>query len=258
METTTDFLEESFRFNVSGAHALTTAAAPYMLEAGGGAIVNISSLVGRVAGRGWAAYGTAKAALSHYTRLAALDLAPRIRVTAIEPGSIATSVLDGVSTPEIIEKLESAIPLRRMGDPEHIAATVLYLVSPAGAYVTGKILEVDGGSQLPPPALDRRTCTVRVDGPAESAASSAFSTQRHARRSPMSGSRRLRRHGPTLRRQGARRHRPDPVHRRARRQPPRRARGGGAPPGTSSCMASTGCAATNHTPACSGPCPERS
>lgn len=150
LETTTDFLEESFRFNVSGAHALTTAAAPYMLEAGGGAIVNISSLIGRVAGRGWAAYGTAKAALSHYTRLAALDLAPRIRVNAIEPGSIATSVLDGVGTPEIIEKLESEIPLRRLGDPEHIAATVLYLVSPAGAYVTGKILEVDGGSQLPP------------------------------------------------------------------------------------------------------------
>ncbi|WP_264937718.1 SDR family oxidoreductase [Streptomyces sp. A012304] len=71
-----------------------------------------------VAGRGWAAYGTAKAALSHYTRLAALDLAPRIRVNAIEPGSIATSALDGASTP-----------------------------------VTGKILEVDGGSQLPPDGL---------------------------------------------------------------------------------------------------------
>ncbi|WP_220131734.1 SDR family oxidoreductase [Streptomyces ipomoeae] len=153
LETTTDFLEESFRFNVSGAHALTTAAVPFMLEAGGGAIVTISSLVGRVAGRGWAAYGTAKAALSHYTRLAALDLAPRIRVNTIEPGSVATSALDGVSTPEIIEKLESAIPLRRMGDPEHIVATVLYLVSPAGAYVTGKILEVDGGSQLPPADL---------------------------------------------------------------------------------------------------------
>jgi 7-alpha-hydroxysteroid dehydrogenase len=65
------------------------AATPAMLEAGGGAVVNIASAVGRVAGRGYLAYGTAKAALAHYTRLAAADLAPRIRVNAIVVGSVA-------------------------------------------------------------------------------------------------------------------------------------------------------------------------
>jgi 7-alpha-hydroxysteroid dehydrogenase len=150
LETTPEFLEEAFRFNVATAHALTTAAVPPMLAAGGGAVVNISSNMGRIAGRGFAAYGTAKAALAHYTRLAAVDLAPRIRVNAIAVGSVATSALDiVVGNPEIKEKMESATPLRRIGDPEDVAATILFLASPAGAYLTGKVLEVDGGLQAP-------------------------------------------------------------------------------------------------------------
>jgi len=150
LETTPEFLEEAFRFNVSTAHALTAAAAPAMLAAGGGAVVNISSNMGRIAGRGFAAYGTAKAALAHYTRLAAADLAPRIRVNAIAVGSVATSALDVVvANPELRERMESATPLRRIGDPEDIAASIVYLVSRAGSYVTGKVLEVDGGLQAP-------------------------------------------------------------------------------------------------------------
>ncbi|GLY66234.1 SDR family oxidoreductase [Amycolatopsis taiwanensis] len=150
LETTTEFLEEAFRFNVSTAHALTTAAVPAMLAAGGGAVVNVSSVMGRIAGRGFAAYGTAKAALAHYTRLAARDLAPRIRVNAVAVGSVATSALEiVVSNAELKAKMESATPLQRIGEAEDIAATVLYLASPAGAYVTGKVLEADGGSQEP-------------------------------------------------------------------------------------------------------------
>lgn len=150
LETTPDFLEEAFRFNVTNAHALTTAAAPAMLEAGGGAVVNISSIMGRIAGRGFAAYGTVKAALAHYTRLAAFDLAPKIRVNAIAVGSVVTSALEIVAgNPEIREKMESATPLRRIGDPEEVAAAILFLASPAGGYVTGKVLEVDGGTQAP-------------------------------------------------------------------------------------------------------------
>ena len=71
-------MKDAFTFNVLTAHALTVAAVPLMLEhSGGGSIINITSTMGRVAGRGFAAYGTAKAALAHYTRLSALDLAPR-------------------------------------------------------------------------------------------------------------------------------------------------------------------------------------
>jgi 7-alpha-hydroxysteroid dehydrogenase len=94
LTTSTKDLKDAFTFNVVTAHALTLAAAPLMLEhSGEGSIINITSTMGRLAGRGFAAYGTAKAALSHYTRLAALDLCPRIRVNAIAPGSILTSAL---------------------------------------------------------------------------------------------------------------------------------------------------------------------
>ncbi|MEQ0564716.1 SDR family oxidoreductase [Amycolatopsis sp. NEAU-NG30] len=149
LETTAEFLEEAFRFNVSTAHALTAAAAPSLLETGG-SVVNISSVMGRVSGRGFAAYGTAKAALAHYTRLAAADLAPRVRVNAIAVGSVATSALEiVVGNPELREKMESATPLRKIGEAEDIAATVVFLASRAGAYVTGKVLEVDGGLQAP-------------------------------------------------------------------------------------------------------------
>jgi len=149
LETTTDFLEEAFRFNVSTAHALTVAAAPALVQTGG-AVVNISSVMGRVSGRGFAAYGTAKAALAHYTRLAAADLAPRARVNAIAVGSVATSALEiVVGNPEIRERMENATPLRKIGEAEDIAATVVFLASRAGSYITGKVLEVDGGLQAP-------------------------------------------------------------------------------------------------------------
>ena len=151
LTTSTKDLKDAFTFNVGTAHALTVAAVPLMLEhSGGGSIINITSAIGRLAGRGFAASGTAKAALSHYTRLNALDLCPRIRVNAIAPGSILTSALDVVAgNDELREPMERATPLRRLGDPLDIAAAAVYLASPAGAFLTGKTLEVDGGLTFP-------------------------------------------------------------------------------------------------------------
>ena len=150
MDTSPGRLEQAFHFNVSTAHALLRPAVPLMLEGEGGSVVNISSAMGRMAGRGYLAYGTAKGALAHYTRLAAADLAPRIRVNAIAVGSVATSALDIVmQTDELREALEAGTPLKRIGQPEEIAAAVVYLASGAGAYITGKILEVDGGIESP-------------------------------------------------------------------------------------------------------------
>jgi 7-alpha-hydroxysteroid dehydrogenase len=95
-------------------------------------------------------YGTVKGALEQYTRLASRDLAPRIRVNAIGVGSTATSALDIVmSSDELRTAMEDATPLKRLGHVDDIASAILYLVSPAGAYVTGKIIEVDGGLQSP-------------------------------------------------------------------------------------------------------------
>jgi 7-alpha-hydroxysteroid dehydrogenase len=150
LDTSPRFLEEAFKFNVATAHALTRQAVPIMLETGGGSVINISSVMGRISGRGYVAYGTAKAALSHYTRLAAKDLAPRIRVNAIGVGSVATSALEVVLTnDELRSTMEQTTPLKKIGEPEEIAATVLYLASPAGAYVTGKVIEADGGLDIP-------------------------------------------------------------------------------------------------------------
>ena len=151
LNTSTKDLRDAFTFNVTTAHALTIAAVPLMLEhSGGGSIINITSTMGRLAGRGFAAYGTAKAALAHYTRLAALDLCPRIRVNALAPGSILTSALDIVASNDDLRKpMEQATPMRRLGDPQDIAAAAVYLASSAGSYLTGKTLEVDGGLTMP-------------------------------------------------------------------------------------------------------------
>jgi 7-alpha-hydroxysteroid dehydrogenase len=150
MKTSTRYLEEAFHFNVATAHALTRAAVPIMLKGDGGAVVNISSVMGRVSGRGYLAYGTAKAALAHYTRLAARDLAPRIRVNAIGVGSVETSALEFVLTDDATRTtMEQATPLQRIGDPDDIAATALFLASPASTYLTGKVVEADGGLDQP-------------------------------------------------------------------------------------------------------------
>jgi 7-alpha-hydroxysteroid dehydrogenase len=147
-------LASAFAFNVETAHALTQAALPHLLESaedgGTASVVSITSAVGRVAGRGYLAYGTAKAALAHYTRIAAADLAPKIRVNAIAVGAAATSALDIVVQDDNLRgQVERATPLGRIGDPEDVGAAVVYLASPAAAYLTGKILEVDGGITQP-------------------------------------------------------------------------------------------------------------
>jgi 7-alpha-hydroxysteroid dehydrogenase len=146
LDTSPGFFERSFHFNVTTAFVLSKAATPHLLASGEGSIVNISSAIGRLRDRGFVAYGTAKAALSHMTRLTAADLAPKVRVNAIAVGSIATSALEIVlDNPEIHDEMVRRTPLKRLGRPEDIALCALYLASPAGSFVTGKLFEVDGG-----------------------------------------------------------------------------------------------------------------
>jgi 7-alpha-hydroxysteroid dehydrogenase len=96
------------------------------------------------------AYGTAKGALSHMTRLMASDLAPRVRVNAIAVGSVATSALEIVlNNEELRTQMIDRTPLKRLGETDDIAIAALYLASRAGSFVTGKIFEVDGGIEYP-------------------------------------------------------------------------------------------------------------
>jgi 7-alpha-hydroxysteroid dehydrogenase len=138
--------ESAFRFNVTTAFVLTRLVVPKIVEtAGTGAVVNISSVAGRHNSAGFAAYGTAKAALSFLTQNLAQDFAPKVRVNAIAVGSIKTEALGSVLTPEIEQQMVDMTPMARLGEVEDIAACALYLASPAASYVTGEIYGVNGG-----------------------------------------------------------------------------------------------------------------
>ena len=146
LDTSVKMFEQAFHFNVTTAFALSKAAIPHMLAGDGGAIVNISSTMGRLRDRGFVAYGTAKAALSHMTRLMAIDCAPRIRVNGIAVGSIATSALEVVLTNDKLrDEMVAKTPLKRLGETDDIALGVIYLASDASSFVTGKLFEIDGG-----------------------------------------------------------------------------------------------------------------
>ena len=150
LRTSEQVFEDALRFNLTQAFLLSRLATPHLLASGRGSIVNISSSLGRIVGRGFVAYGTAKAALSHMTRLLAADLAPKVRVNAIAVGSTATSALEIVLDDESMHtEMVRRTPLRRLGDPADIALGALYLASPAASWVTGKVVEIDGGLEEP-------------------------------------------------------------------------------------------------------------
>jgi 7-alpha-hydroxysteroid dehydrogenase len=146
LQTSEKAFDEALRWNVTTAFNLTQLAVPHLLEAGGGSVINIASAAGRNPDRGFSGYGTAKAALVALTKNLAADLAPRIRVNAIAPGAIKTSALDIVlRNPEIERRMVEGTPLKRLGLVEDVAAGAVYLASPASAYVTGRVLDIDGG-----------------------------------------------------------------------------------------------------------------
>jgi 7-alpha-hydroxysteroid dehydrogenase len=136
-------------WNVTPAYLLIQKTAAAMREAGGGAVVNISSVAARYAQKHFSAYGAAKAALNQMTRNLAQDYAPFIRINAIEPGTIETDALAPFLTPERRDRLERSTPMGRLGQPEDIAAAAVFLLSPAAGWITGKVLGVDGGVEAP-------------------------------------------------------------------------------------------------------------
>ncbi len=142
-----DKFEGVFRFNVSSAYELTRLCVPHMRESGGGNVVNITSGAARYAQPYFSAYGTAKAALTQLTRLLAQDFAPAVRVNAIAPGPIMTAALDRALPANMREGMINNTPLKRLGEVEDIAAAALYLATPASGWVTGKVIEVDGGAE---------------------------------------------------------------------------------------------------------------
>lgn len=110
-----------------------------------GSIINISSVVGRTGNIGQANYAASKAGMIGLTQTAARELAPYgVRVNAIAPGFIRTAMTDVLSE-EIKEKILSSIPMRRMGEARDIANMVKFLASEESGYITGQVINVDGG-----------------------------------------------------------------------------------------------------------------
>jgi 7-alpha-hydroxysteroid dehydrogenase len=149
LDTTPEALDEAFHFNVAAPFELTKRATPYLLGSGRGSVINITSRMDRLAARGMMTYGTVKAALAQLTRLLAAELAPGVRVNGIAPGVVETDGLTAVLNDDLRRRIVSATPLRRLSTVADIANTARWLASPAASYVTGKIIEIDGGAEAP-------------------------------------------------------------------------------------------------------------
>jgi 3-oxoacyl-[acyl-carrier protein] reductase len=131
--------------NLKGAFRTIRAASRGMMKRRWGRIVNVSSVVGLTGNRGQANYAASKAGLIGLTKTIAKELASRgITVNAVAPGFIETD-MTATLTPEQREALAKQIPLERLGQPEDVAAAVLFLVSEGASYITGQVLVIDGG-----------------------------------------------------------------------------------------------------------------
>jgi 7-alpha-hydroxysteroid dehydrogenase len=149
LETTAQDLDEAFHFNVAASFELTKRAVPHLLGSDRASVINISSRMDRLVARGLLTYGTVKAAMSHMTRLLAAELAPHIRVNGIAPGVVATEALEDALDEPARRQILNATPLHRLATVEDVANTAIWLASPESSYITGKVLELDGGAEIP-------------------------------------------------------------------------------------------------------------
>lgn len=154
MKPITEFSEEElgemWRINITSQFLCAREAAKRMstrLGGQGGAIVNMSSAAARLGGaNGSLAYAASKGAIDTFTTGLALELGPQgIRVTAVRPGLIETSIHDDMGDPDRLAKLRPTVPLGRTGKVEEVAEAVLWLLSPQASYVTNTIIDIGGG-----------------------------------------------------------------------------------------------------------------
>lgn len=159
VDTRIEHLQRSFHLMVAVPFELARLALPSMLERPGASIINMTSVGWYRSTRGNLAHHTAKGALAQLTRLMAADLGPKIRVNAIVPAAVETPGLREVfekRAPEMRQTILDHTRLRRMGTPEDIAYAALYLASPAASWITGTLLDINGGpvDEIAPVAPD--------------------------------------------------------------------------------------------------------
>ena len=143
-----DDWEAVIRTNLTGAHLCIQQALATMMRARAGRIINIASVVAQMGNAGQANYVAAKAGLIGLTKAIAMEIASRnITVNAVAPGFIKTPMTD-VLPDKVKEELNTRIPLGRMGSARDVAAAIVFLASDEAAYITGHVLDVNGGMYL--------------------------------------------------------------------------------------------------------------
>jgi 3-oxoacyl-[acyl-carrier protein] reductase len=143
-----DDWETVLRTNLTGAHLCIQQALTTMMRARAGRIINISSVVAQSGNAGQANYVAAKAGLIGLTKAIAIEMASRnITVNAVAPGFVETPMTD-VLPDRVKEELKTRIPLGRMGSPREVAAAIVFLASDEAGYITGHVLNVNGGMHL--------------------------------------------------------------------------------------------------------------
>ena len=136
------------RTNLTGAHLCIQQALPAMMKTRSGRIINISSIVAEMGNAGQANYVAAKAGLIGLTKAIAIEISSRnITVNAVAPGFIETPMTDVLSD-KVKQELKTRIPLGRMGSPRDVAAAIVFLASDEAGYITGHVLDVNGGMYL--------------------------------------------------------------------------------------------------------------
>jgi len=136
------------RTNLTGAHLCIQQALGTMMRARAGRIINVSSVVAQMGNSGQANYVAAKAGLIGLTKAIAMEIASRnITVNAVAPGFIDTP-MTSVLSDKVKEELKTRIPLGRLGVPRDVAASIVFLASEEAAYITGHVLDVNGGMYL--------------------------------------------------------------------------------------------------------------
>lgn len=145
LEVTMEAFDAVWAANVRGLFQLSRRVAAGMVERGGGAIVNISSILARLTVANRTAYAASKGAVESLTRAMALDLAPHgVRVNAVAPGLIATeALLSGMPDEDLQAAIQRHIPIGRFGRPEEIAAAIVFAASDEASYLNGAVLPVD-------------------------------------------------------------------------------------------------------------------
>ena len=140
-----DAFDKVIDINLKGTFNMTRNVVPYMMKKRSGNIINVSSVVGVAGNAGQSNYSASKAGIIGFTKSLAKELAARnIRVNAVAPGFIDTDMTN-VLTDKVKENINSQIPLKRMGEAKEVASAVYFLASEESSYITGQVINIDGG-----------------------------------------------------------------------------------------------------------------